>query len=97
GGGWHQPQLRRVPRRGRPAARSGLPARARTGGSLAALRWLAGQLRAGGLRPDPGDRRRSGAVVRSAPPAVGPDGAVAASARLPRRRLDSVRVIAANA
>ena len=62
-----QPDLRGVPRGGRPDARGRLPDRARPRRSLARLRRLADQLRAGRLRG--GLRRRRGArkVVRPAP------------------------------
>ena len=61
-----QPQLRRVPRRGRPDAQGPLPDRARARRRLAGLRRLAGQLRAGRLRGGRRRRCRPGDVVGSA-------------------------------
>ena len=61
--------------------RGRLPDRARAGGRLAALRRLAGQLRAGRVRDRRGDRRRPRALVRPAPPAGSADTAAAPRAR----------------
>ncbi len=59
----HRPHLRGIPRRRQPDSEGRLPHRAQARGCLAALRRLAGQLRAGRLRHRRGGGRRPGPVV----------------------------------
>ena len=63
----HQPELPGIPRRGRPDARGRIPDRARPRRSMAGLRRLADQLRAGCLRGGRRRRRGTRTVVRPTP------------------------------